>query len=319
MLLLAPPALTQPEPAPPAAAERPLEFPGFNGHPLQGSVLEAKGHPFFAVLVAGSGAMDRDWNSPAVPKCGAGRQFAAWLQAHGIGSLRYDKRTLQAKGTGLDVSLDAQAWDVAAALAAARQLPEAKGRKLLLIGHSEGALVSLLAARQADAFLALSMPAQSMAKTIRGQLKSELPPKQAEVNLAYLDQVFTAIRENRPCPKGGSGVYPALEKLAKGLMAPESLDFVRDTLDLDPWTLLSRLPIPSAVAWGDRDVQTPRPPMVPSSYHGIVLDLPRTNHMLKREERLAREMNPGTALSGYGEAAPLSALTPLREWLDTLR
>lgn len=316
MLLLSPPALLQPE-APPA--ERPLEVQGFNGHPLSATVVQAQGHPYFALIVAGSGAMDRDWNTPKVPKCGAGREFSLWLKAQGIGSLRYDKRTLGAKPGTVDVSLDAQVGDIAALIKAARQLPEARGRKLLLIGHSEGALLSLVAARQADAFLAISMPGQSMARTIRDQVKSELPPKQAEVNLAFLDQVFTAIRESRPFPKAGTGVFPALERMARGLMAPESLDFVRSTLDLDPWPLASRLTIPSAMAWGDRDVQTPRPALVPSTYHGIILDLPRTNHMLRREERYARELNPATAISGYGETVPFAVLTPLREWLDTLR
>lgn len=316
MLLLQPPALAQPE-APPA--ERPLSFPGFNGHPLNATVLEAKGHPFFAVLVAGSGAMDRNWNNPMVPRCQAGRDFALWLKSQGIGSLRYDKRTLSPRTPDLNVSLDAQVGDIAAAVEAARCLPEAQGRKILLIGHSEGALLGLIASRHAEAFLALSMPSQSMAKTIRDQVKSELPAKQAPENLAYLDLVFAAIRENRPIPAAGSTVFPALQKMAKGLMAPESLDFVRATLDLDPWTLASRLTIPSAMAWGDRDVQTPRPTTVASSYHGIILDLPRTNHLLRREERLSRDLNPATAISGYGEAVPLSPLTPLREWLGTLR
>jgi len=80
-----------------------------------------------------------------------GRDVAAWLQAQGIGSLRYDKRFIGSKDPKLDISLDAQVGDIKAAMAAARALPEAKGKKLLLVGHSEGALLSLLAAGEADA------------------------------------------------------------------------------------------------------------------------------------------------------------------------
>jgi len=318
MFLLQPPALSQPA-LPPSPAEQAVEFPGFNDHPLKGSLLEAGKHPFFAVLVSGTGAMDRDWNNPMVPKGNAGRDFAHWLKAQGLGSLRYDKRFLGRKAAGLDISLEAQVGDIEAALTFAKALPEAQGKKLLLIGHSEGALLSLLATRKADALLLIAPPGQSMAKSIQQQLRAQLPEDKANDNLVYLDKVLEAIRANKPTPKPGLHVFPALERLAKGLMSPESLDFVRATLDLDPWAFAARLTVPCALLWGDRDVQSPRPNLIPATFHGIVLDLPKANHLLKREERPLRDLNPGTAVSAYGEDTPLANLGALAEWLGTLK
>ena len=315
--LLAVPAWTQ---APVAQADRPVDFPGFNGFTLHGSVRAGGAHPYFAVMVAGSGPTDRDWSNPLIPMPShAGRDFAAWLQEQGLGSLRFDKRFIGSKDRTLDISLDAQLGDIKAALKAARRLPEAKGKKLLLVGHSEGALLSLMAAGDADAVLLLCLPGRSMATTIKEQLRLQLPPEKAAVNLAYMDQVFQAIREGKPTPEPGADVYPALGRLAKGLMAPESEGFVRDTLDLDPWALAARLPGPSAILWGDRDVQTWHPAEVPATYKGTVIDLPGANHLLKQESRPRAELNGATAMTAYGDSTPLADLKPLATWLRQLK
>lgn len=322
---------TAPEPpvAPTRSAlDRAVTFPGFNAFPINGSVRAAQGHPYFAVLVAGSGPTDRDWSNPlirdpatgkALPSHG-GRDFAAWLAAQGLGSLRWDKRFIGSQDPKLDISLDAQSGDIRAALAFARTLPEAKGKKLLLIGHSEGALLSLLAAKDADALLLLALPPQSMAKTIAAQLKLQLPPDRASANLAYMESVFQAIRTNKPTPEGGPEIFPALvTNLAKPLMRPESLSFVRDTLDLDPWALAARVPVPCAVAWGDRDVQTWKPAALPVEFPGTVIEIPEANHVFKRETRPRAGLNGANAGSAYGDDTPMADLAPLAAWVKTLR
>lgn len=318
LAVLAAVPLTAKAPAP-APADREITFPGFNGFPIHGSVRAGGAHPYFAVMVAGSGPTDRDWSNPTIPVAShAGRDFAGWLQAQGLGSLRYDKRFIGARDPKLDISLDAQAGDVRAALAAARQLPEARGKKFLLVGHGEGALLALLAAGNADAVLLLALPGRDMATTIKEQLRAQLPPEKAAANLAYLDEVFQAIRRKQSTPEPGADVYPALGRLARGLMAPETLDFVRDTLDLDPWTLAARLAGPAAIVWGDRDVQTWRPAAAPATFPGTVLDLPEANYLLRRETRPPADLTPASAMTAYGDSTPLADLAPLAAWLKGL-
>ena len=88
--------------------DRTVDFPGFNAFPLKGSVKAGGAHPYFAVMVAGSGPMDRDWSTPLIPlPSHGGRDLALWLQGQGVGSLRYDKRFIGAKDPTFDVSLDA--------------------------------------------------------------------------------------------------------------------------------------------------------------------------------------------------------------------
>jgi hypothetical protein len=299
-------------------AARDVAFPGFNKFPLRGTVLAARGLPWLAVLVPDSGPLDRDWVNPMLPGSHGGRAVAEWLRAQGVASLRYDKRIHGSRDPGLDSSLDAQEGDVAAALAAARELPEARDRKLLLVGHGEGALLSLLAARQADALLLLGMPPQSMAGTIAAQIRPQLPAAFAAPNMAYLEQVFQAIRDHRSLPAAGAEVHPGLVRLGGAIMAPETLDFVRATLDLDPWILAARAVAPVALVWGDRDVMAWKPETIPASFHGTVLEIPEANHLLKRERRPRAELNGASALAGYGDEVPLADLAPVAAWLRAL-
>ena len=305
--------------------DRELGFPGFNAFPLKGSVRAGGAHPFFAVLVAGSGPTDRDWSNPLIPvPSHGGRDFAAWLQGQGLGSLRYDKRFIGARDPKLDISLDAQVGDIKAALKAARALPEAKGKKLLLVGHSEGSLLSLLAAGDADAALLLAMPGISMGKLIvlqvKGQLQAAAAPEDvAKPNLAYLEATLNAIRKDQEVPPAGEGVVTGIANLAKGLSRPESRSFVRATMDLDPWTMAQRLPVPCAVVWGDRDIQTWKPAAVPPEFKGTVLQIPGANHLLKRETRPLAELSGPTAISTYGDSTPLADLAPLAAWLKALK
>jgi hypothetical protein len=311
-------------PAPPPAqiqtapASREVGFPGFNQFPLHGTVLAAEGQPWFAVLVADSGPLDRDWVNPMLPDSHGGRALADWLRAQGVASLRYDKRIHGSRDAKLDTSLDAQAGDLIAALAAARKLPEARDRRLLLVGHGEGALLALLDARAADALLLLGMPPQTMARSIAAQLRPQLPADSAGPNLRYLEAVFQAIREHQAPPLAPAGVFPGMARLGTALMAPETLDFVRATLDIDPWPLAARATGPVAMVWGDRDIQAAKPTLIPPAFHGTVLEIPEANHLLKHEARPRTELNGASALAGYGDEVPLADLKPVAAWIRAL-
>ena len=310
-------------PAPPpaqieTAPERALSFPGFNQFPLSASVVPARGLPWFAVLAPDSGPLDRDWAHPMLPGSHGGRDLAQWLRGLGVGSLRYDKRIHGSRDAGLDSSLDAQTGDLRAALAAARQLPEAQGRKLLVLGHGEGALLALLDARDADALLLVGMPPATMARSLEAQLRPQLPPDAAGPSLRYLEAVFQAIRTRRPTPAAAPGVLPAMARLGASLMAPETLDFVRATLDLDPWALAARAAAPVALVWGDRDIQARKPATIPPGFLGTVLEIPGANHLLKRETRPLAALDGASALAGYGDEVPLADLAPLAAWIRGL-
>ena len=314
-----PPALHAPAPA-----DREVAFSGFNGIPLRGGVRAGGAHPWFVVMVADSGPTDRDGGSRLFPKPAHPlRDLAIWLQGQGIGSLRYDKRYVGVWDPKMDISLEAQAGDVRAAVAFARQLPEAKGKRLLLLGHGEGALLALVAATDAEGLLMVAPPRASMGRMIRDQVARQLAAAGADeaaqaANLGHLDRVFEALRRGDDAPVAGSSVAPGVTRLGQGLLAGAQRPFVKATLDLDPWALAARFTGALAAVWGGRDVLSPKPDPLPA-FRGTVLELPGANHVLKRETRDPKALDGPAAAETYGDDTPLADLAPLAAWLATLR
>lgn len=141
-------------PVPNAVRERELRFPGAAGE-LAGSLLlpGSEGPYPAALIVAGSGPVDRDSNYGR-KRLDVTRQVAVALAESGIASLRFDKRGVggsRAPGEGRDAwkspGFFDNAEDVVAAVHALRAQPDVTG-PVLLVGHSEGAILVTRAAAQ---------------------------------------------------------------------------------------------------------------------------------------------------------------------------
>jgi pimeloyl-ACP methyl ester carboxylesterase len=99
--------------------------------------------PFAAVLIAsGSGPIDRDSNHRRA-RFDVARQLAHALAEGGLASLRYDKRGVGATpGDWRRAGLHDNADDLARALGALARRPEVDRDRVLLAGHSEGAILA---------------------------------------------------------------------------------------------------------------------------------------------------------------------------------
>jgi pimeloyl-ACP methyl ester carboxylesterase len=102
-------------------------------------------HPAI-VLLAGSGAIDRDATVFGIPLLG---QLAGHLAEHGYLVLRYDKRGVgQSGGRTETVTLQDYADDAVAAVRFLGRRRDVDNRRIFVVGHSEGAAVAMLAARE---------------------------------------------------------------------------------------------------------------------------------------------------------------------------
>jgi alpha-beta hydrolase superfamily lysophospholipase len=139
-------------PSPPERPDEPearlLTFPAAGGGPrvtLAGTLLlPPRGTRITAaaVLIGGSGPLDRDANSPRAA-LDIASALASALAAAGIASLRYDKRGVAASGgsylaTGFHDNVD----DARAAIGSLAAQPECAGLPMFVIGHSEGAMIA---------------------------------------------------------------------------------------------------------------------------------------------------------------------------------
>ena len=159
--------------------------------------------PPVAVLIAGSGPTDRDGNGPTINPATL-KKLAQQLALRSIASLRYDKRGSRTWDSTFGSPEDfrfAHFVDDAAAFAAHLR---ADGRfaKLILIGHSEGALVACLATQRLpiDGVVLLSGPSRRQGDIIKEQLKPRV--KAADYEKSWW-RSMRSWQDSRPRPSRG--------------------------------------------------------------------------------------------------------------------
>lgn len=220
------------------------------GGTLSGTLLLPDGSgPWPVVLmIAGSGPTDRDGNSTVLA---IGTDFlkllAQQLAVAGIASLRYDKR-----GVGGSVHPGLREADlrfahmVDDAVALAQQLRAgARFGRLLLLGHSEGALIAALAGPRAGAaavahVAGAGLPASAL---LRRQLQANLPPHLLPAAMATLE----SLEAERPVPE-------PLDDLTL-LFRPSVQPYLVSWFRYDPAEVLEDLPLPLLLVQGTADAQ----------------------------------------------------------------
>jgi pimeloyl-ACP methyl ester carboxylesterase len=169
-----------------------IEAPGPQG-PLKGTMLvPAPGVAPMMLIIPGSGPTDRDGNSAYGLKASTYKLLAEGLAERGIGTVRIDKRGMFASAAAISdpnaVTIDDYAADVEAWIAAIRKQTGAPC--VWALGHSEGGLVALAAARKASDLCGLALvaaPGRPLGELLREQLKAN------PANAPILDQALSAI------------------------------------------------------------------------------------------------------------------------------
>ncbi|GAB3360344.1 alpha/beta hydrolase family protein [Modestobacter lapidis] len=212
--------------------------------------------PVPAVLIAsGSGPIDRNSNHRRM-QFDVARQLATTLAAAGFASLRYDKRGVGAspgdwRAAGLYDNLD----DLAAARDTLAARPEVDPARLVVAGHSEGALLAAaLAARGAPpAGLVLlscsATPGEQLLRWQARQLAPTLPaPVRGVLRLLRTD-LETRVAANH------TKIRATTTDIARIDGARLNARWTREFLDHDPRTDLARVTVPVLALTGEKDLQ----------------------------------------------------------------
>jgi hypothetical protein len=233
-----------------------------------------------ALLIAGSGPTDRDGNTPLLPgKNNSLRYLAEALAERGIASLRYDKRGIgesRATMAGLteaDLRFDHFVDDAAAwgrRLAADRRFSS-----VVVIGHSEGSLIGMLAAPAIPASKVVSIAGAGVpaGDVIIRQMSAQLqPPLMAQVTAAVDKLERGELLDTVP---------PGLAALFRPSVQPYLISWFKH----DPAVAAARLGVPLLVVHGTHDIQTLEEDAraIAAGHPGATLTLIQgMNHVLKQ-------------------------------------
>ena len=196
-----------------------------------------------AILIAGSGPTDRDGNNPMM-KNNSLKLLAESLTINGIATLRFDKRgiaaSIKAAKSEADLRFEDYIEDAIGWIELMKQNP--KFSKVIIIGHSEGSLIGMNAAKHANGFVSIAGAGSSADIILKEQLSSKGKMVQ---DLCYpiIDSLKAGIIIN--------DVYPNLNSLFRLSVQPYMISWFKHNPQID----IKQLKFPSLIMQGDNDLQ----------------------------------------------------------------
>jgi pimeloyl-ACP methyl ester carboxylesterase len=240
----------------------------------------AKGPVPVALIIAGSGPTDRNGNSAGLP--GANNSLMLLAQAlgdAGFAAVRYDKRgiaaSLPAATSEAAMRFDTFVDDAAAWIAKLRR--DARFSSVIVIGHSEGSLIGMVATQKAGAngFVSIAGAGQVASNIIRVQLAGKLPPELAAQNEAIL----------KALERGETA--PTVPKELAAFYRPSVQPYLASWFKYEPAERIGVLDVPVLLVQGTTDIQvavSEAEALKKARPQAQLVVIPGMNHVLKMVE-----------------------------------
>ena len=232
----------------PTVLQRPISLDTGSGT-LYGSLLlpRTEQPPPVVLIIPGSGPTDRNGNSPDGAHTDNLRQLALVLAKNRIASVRYDKRGVAASqsATPDERDLTVERY-VADAVAWSHKLKaDPRFGQLILLGHSEGALIASLAAEPsgASAVISVAGSGRPIDEIFRAQLAGRVPAR-------YSEQV-TQILDTLKAGRTASNIPRPLQDVLRPSVQPYLISLFRQ----DPAAAFARVKVPALIIQGTHDIQ----------------------------------------------------------------
>jgi fermentation-respiration switch protein FrsA (DUF1100 family) len=202
------------------------------------------------VLVAGSGAVDRESTVAGIPIFS---QLAGALAQQGFIVLRYDKRGVGQSGGRLEAATQRDyADDLIAIVKWMEDRDDVDSKRLAVIGHSEGGAIGLQAAARENKIKALVLvatPSTTGAELILEQQRGELD--RLKLSEAEKTQKIELQKQIQAAVIKGTG----WESIPPELRRQADTPWFRSLLLFDPAPLMEKVDQPILILQGDLDKQ----------------------------------------------------------------
>lgn len=247
-----------------------------------------------ALIIAGSGATDRNGNNPQM-KNESLRMLAHALAGNRIASLRFDKRAIgeskSAAKNEKDLRFEDYINDVKGWISYLKE--DKRFSKVIVIGHSEGSLIGMIGSQsQADGFVSIAGAGKPADKLLKEQLASQ-PQQIKDLAFPILDSLALGLTV--------TNVNPLLYSLFRPSLQPYMISWFR----YDPQVEIRKLSIPVLIIQGTNDLQIPvgdAEVMAKANTNGKLVLIDQMNHVLKtvggdRKENIVAYSNPALPIS----------------------
>lgn len=196
-----------------------------------------------ALIIAGSGPTDRNGNNSMMKNDGL-KQLAYTLADDTIASLRFDKRGIAASAAAGkkegDLRFEDYVADVTGWILLLRK--DSRFSKIIIIGHSEGSLIGMMAAKHADQFISIAGAGQSADVILKEQLSTQ-PDQVKDISFVILDSL-----------KAGKTV-DAVDPMFNALFRKSVQPYLISWFKYDPQEEIKKLSIPVLILQGTNDIQ----------------------------------------------------------------
>ena len=217
----------------------------FDNHNIHGTLINLKNqNSTIAIIISGSGPTDRDGNNNSL-ESNYLKMLAEGLQENGISTYRYDKRGVgKSVGdlkSGHEIKFSDYINDVVSIINHFKK--SKKFKELVVIGHSEGALIGMIASQSiADRFISVAGAGEDYLTLIERQLSIQPP---------FVRSMSEPIIEKLKNKKLVDSVPPLLNSLFRA----DVQSYLIDASSYDPVEEISKLNIPILIIQGSTDIQ----------------------------------------------------------------
>ena len=217
----------------------------FDNHNIHGTLINLNNtNSTLAIIISGSGPTDRDGNNTSM-KSDYLKMLAEGLQENGISTYRYDKRGVgKSVGdlkSGHEIKFSDYINDVVSIINHFKK--SKKFKELVVIGHSEGALIGMIASQSiADKFISVAGAGEDYLTLIERQLSIQPP---------FVRSMSEPIIEKLKNKKLVDSVPPLLNSLFRA----DVQSYLIDASSYDPVEEISKLNIPILIIQGSTDIQ----------------------------------------------------------------